>query len=360
MKRARTPFASLFGNDDSRFEEEEADEEEEDEPMTNSLDGEEMPIDAPVHKVSSLSILNSIPIQEPPKVTKGNAATAAADEVPTVSLNSLYYRTYNESMQNRFVCSSSSSSSSSEESGEEEAHSESDAHLFDSLFPPNTGSPASSDSSPKKKNKKEKAKNAKKNKRLSPGPLEFGRRPECFLCGWGNRFHDGLKAKDIAKFFDIMKNYGVCGNEELAQQLSLYYEKHVYKKNCGMSKFPQEMALDHIEGLHSLAAEIYVGESIRLWKKVQWVAQRHLYKANGKVNRDQAQLLHQATRNLKELYKDPIQKLNFACGKSSEDLRHMGLYFTIMPEFKQKKESRKRAKKKQKRLALNEQSGFDI
>ena len=89
-------------------------------------------------------------------------------------------------------------------------------------------------------------------------------RPECFLCAWGNRFHDGIEARHVNRLHDIInEQYGICSNVELAEMLVLYFNKEVYRPGCGMTRLTREVALEHIEEGHSLNARIFLGESIR-------------------------------------------------------------------------------------------------
>ena len=147
------------------------------------------------------------------------------------------------------------------------------------------------------------------------------------------------------RLFDIVDGYGTCDNIELAQKLHLYFKENVYKSGQGMTMLTKEIALEHIEGMHTLSAIIFIGESIKTWTKVFFNSANTLYKANGKIDKEVSILMKDAQKMLNELYKMDVSKLNFNFGKSRDDINKLGTPFRIMTEFKQKKDKDKRAKK---------------
>lgn len=308
-------------------------------------------------QVTNSALLNSMPIQKQQRC----AATPKAKEeevvVANVFLDTHYHKLYSEYVRMR--CHSEDEDDDDEEGEDEEedcnsccsssaSHEEQDEDdLFTSLFGP-------SDGITKKKTTPKKVKKVKVRKKRKVDTMkEYDslRRPECFLCAWGNKFHDGIKAKHVNRLIDIMDEYGMCSNIELAGMLHLYFKHKVYKPEEGMSMFTKEVALEHIEGLHSLSASIFVGESIRKWKKVFFGFENALFKENGKYDEKAFDKLEKAQKILIMLYKLKIEELNFSLGKSSGDTRRVAQPFSFPEEMKQTKAARKQVKKKRK---LNE------
>lgn len=269
---------------------------------------------------------------------KGNKIKVADEDIPSVSLREYYTTLYNNIMNTRFPPSESNSSDDEEEENEDD--------LFDSL--------ARSDSSVSGPHRVTQAiENVNRAAtsyvtRVKKGALPHYKtqeRGECFLCAYGNRFHDGVSAKHINRLRDIVDNYGMCDNVELAQQLHLYFKANVYKANEGMSMLTKEIALEHIEAMHTLSATIFIGESIKTWREVFFSCANELFRANRTIDRTKAMLMKDAQKILNELYKMDPSKMNFNFGKSREDTNKQGAPFRIMPEFKQKKEKDKRTEK---------------
>jgi len=243
---------------------------------------------------------------------------------PSVFLMDQYNTTYNTYMNGKFK-------HLDEEGGAGAGGGESEEpvvpdNLFSSLFPPGGG--GGGGSSPPARG------------------YDTTTRPECFLCAWGNKFHDGIEAHHVNRLNDILENYGGCANIELAEQLHLYYEHYVYKPGGGMAMLTRHGALEHIEGMHSLSAKIFLGESIRRWKAIIFNLENIIFKANGKYDRGAVADCEKAQKILDTLYLMDPDKMNFSMGKSREDTVKMGQHFNFMPIFKQQKERRQRVEKK--------------
>lgn len=337
MYRKRTPLSALDDWDDiDRGEEEE----------------ETVHIDDGPSQTSNSALLSSMPVQKPPRPSAPSKAATKEDEVPNVFLDTHYHKLYNQYVRYRCLSDDEDSSSSSSSSSEEEEEED----LFASLFgeqnkkTKRTREESSSQSEKKHQHKKRKL---EMTKTLPATEYDSLRRPECFLCAWGNKFHDGIKAKHVNNLMDIMDEYGKCSNVELAGMLHLYFKNKVYKPEEGMSMLTKEVALEHIEGLHSLSASIFVGESIRKWKKIFFGFENALFKENGKYDEKAFDKLEKAQKILIMLYKLKIQELNFSLGKSSEDTRRIAHPFNLMQEFKQTASNRQRIKKKHKLTQLS-------
>jgi|WetSurMetagenome_2_1015567.scaffolds.fasta_scaffold08375_7 hypothetical protein len=173
-------------------------------------------------------------------------------------------------------------------------------------------------------------------------------RPECFLCAWTNKFHDRYKAKHVSKLHSIMDNYAGCDNVELAMQLHLYFKKKVYKPELGMTMWTSRVALEHIEGLHSLSALIFLGESIKKWKKILFGLENQIYRQDKSYYRGAVTDALNAQKMLNHLYTMKLEQMNFNFGKSTEDTKKIGRNFNFLEEFKQSRSQYTRKKKKQK------------
>lgn len=338
---------ALSGDED----EAEQEEEEEEEETVNIDEGVVRQAPARTQQEQGLSILNAMPVKGG---AKGKAA-ATEEEVPSVYLDDYYTSLYNPYMSKRFP--PSEYGGGSDEEGE--AEHDTDDDLFSSL------ARSGDDSSPVNAavaSINAAAKSYAARRRKEAPHYDTQKRGECFLCAFGNRFHDGVKAKKVNRLFDIMDGYGMCHNIELAQQLELYFKENVYKPGQGMTMLTKEIALEHIEGMHTLSAIIFIGESIKTWMKVFFNSANTLYKANGKIDKEASILMRDSQKMLNELYKMDPSKLNFNFGKSRDDTNKLGAPFRIMPEFKQKKEKDKRAKKTNQLRSANQvfKRGLDV
>jgi hypothetical protein len=167
-------------------------------------------------------------------------------------------------------------------------------------------------------------------------------RNECFLCAWGNKFHDGIAAPHVNKLIDIIDtNYGVHHNREIANELHLYFKYEIYDPASGMQMLTREIALEHIESMHTLNARIFLGESIKQEKQLSFLFLNAIWRpdpAGGftydKVAADQ---YRKSQKSLRELYLMPLNKMNFSNGNNAEDLKRAANYMNLMmPRFEQK------------------------
>lgn len=342
----RRALGHLGGGEEDEAEREE--EEEEEEETVNMDEGVVRQAPARTQQEQGLSILNAMPV-------KGGAkGKATEEEVPSVYLDDYYTSLYNPYMSKRFP-PSEYEDSDDERSAEDDANDD----LFSSLArsgdesSPVNAAVASINAA---------AKSYAARRRREAPHYDTQKRGECFLCAFGNRFHDGVKAKKVNRLFDIVDGYGMCDNMELAQQLHLYFKENVYKPGQGMTMLTKEIALEHIEGMHTLSAIIFIGQSIKTWMKVFFNSANTLYKANGKIDKEASILMRDSQKMLNELYKMDPSKLNFNFGKSRDDTNKLGAPFRIMPEFKQKKEKDKRAKKTNQLRSANQvyKRGLDV
>lgn len=171
---------------------------------------------------------------------------------------------------------------------------------------------------------------------------------DCFLCSWGDKFHDGIRVPHITKLFQLMdKFYGIMSNYDLAESMHQYYVTHIYNKGEGMYMLETYAIIEHLESCHSLAALNFIVESIRKWKKVLFLAENSMTKSDHTIDGKAFAIFEKAQSKLEKLYTMNIKGMNFNQGQTIEDLNSKGLYFNLMPMFSQKEERYKRQKTKQ-------------
>jgi hypothetical protein len=192
-------------------------------------------------------------------------------------------------------------------------------------------------------------------------------RTECFMCAWGNLYHDGISTKHIKKMNKIMSNYGGCENMELAQQLVLYYRRKVYTKHSKkngerLPMFTLAVALVHIEN-HVLSAKTFIVGSLRLFHQVRYVIANNLFDENGKHDRHDLNGLINVQKVITSTFNLDPKKMMFNFDEGREDMEKIGQNFRFMEQFKQRddriQKRLKQAKKKQKKSKRDENSSHD-
>jgi hypothetical protein len=162
-------------------------------------------------------------------------------------------------------------------------------------------------------------------------------RDECFLCAWGDRFHDGIEAPAVNRLNSIIDlNYGLVDNRAIAQMVHIYFKKNVYDPRTGMAMLTQETVLEHIEQFHSLDPRIMLGELIRKYMHLIAVLQNEIFYANGNFGRFQFAALNQATRMLLTLYKSDPVKMNFYDARRELNTKLMGMLMNVRTAFTQR------------------------
>lgn len=204
-------------------------------------------------------------------------------------------------------------------------------NIFDNIFAGLTGEKGNTNASEPKKNTEGCCGQCRK----KTGSYDKRHRGECFMCAWGNLYHDGIEAKHVAKMNTIMNNYGGCDNIELAQQLVLYYKQFVYRKHTGLPMFTIAVALEHIEN-HILSAKIFAGESIRMWLQIRFLIANNLFDDNGRHDKHDLQGLINVQKILNTSYGLNPANMLFDFGDSKDDMKKMGQNFKFMEMFKQR------------------------
>lgn len=169
----------------------------------------------------------------------------------------------------------------------------------------------------------------------------------CFLCAFGDRFHDGIRAPHIARLNNIYeKFYGKMSNYELANAMHLYFKANIYSEDDSIPMLEPQVILEHIEGRHSLAALNFIVESIKDYEQVKFIAKGCLCKADGTMDHRAFAIFDKAQTKLEKLYTMKIDNMNFNNGQTMEDLNSKGGYFNLMPMFSQREERTRRLKRK--------------
>jgi hypothetical protein len=166
-------------------------------------------------------------------------------------------------------------------------------------------------------------------------------RDECFLCAWGNTYHDGIEAPHINKLTEIIKNnYGIHSKYEIAQELHLYFMKEIYDPLSDMRILTREIALDHIEN-HTKDARIFLGEAIEEEKQLLFSFKNAIWKEDGSFDKNAVAEYRRSKKELRELYLMPLSKMNFNNGNNADDLKREANYFNLMPKFETKCKKKK-------------------
>lgn len=169
---------------------------------------------------------------------------------------------------------------------------------------------------------------------------------ECFLCAWGNEFHDGIRIPHINRLFQIIHEcYGRMKNQDLARALHLYFKKNIYKKG-DMQMLEEYVIIEHLQGFHSLNALNFMIESINEWKSIKVIAKNSLCTEDGKMDLKMFGIFKEAQGKLEKLYNMNIEKMNFNQGTTIDYLNSKGSYMNIMPLFSQREDEKKRIKRK--------------
>lgn len=179
---------------------------------------------------------------------------------------------------------------------------------------------------------------------------------ECFLCSWGNLYHDGIEAPKINKLTEIIKsNYGKHNNREIAQELHLYFKNEIYDPKRGMVMLTAATALEHIEGLHCLDATIYVGESIKRLKRIDFLLENKIFREDDSYDHQSLSDLHKNMALTCRYYSLKIQMMNFSNGNTRDDQKGASNYFNLLEPFLDKnknKHSNKQIYKTQERRGI--------
>lgn len=227
----------------------------------------------------------------------------------TVPLREHFTKIYNDSINRRLA----PDSNESEEEEEEEADGEEEktVHLSD-------------DSSSHKRQKH------------CHHAYDMRKRGPCVFCEWGNKTLDSIEAPHYDKLVKILdENYGYHDNLEIADELKIYYDKEVYDPTIGMPKLTRAGALEHIEGLHTLNAKIFLGETIRDERQMMISFRDAVWRSDGSYDNKAYANYRKSVDAIFRHYLFPLPKANFNERSNPDDLKKMADYYKIRPKFEQ-------------------------
>lgn len=155
----------------------------------------------------------------------------------------------------------------------------------------------------------------------------------CFLCAFGNKLHDGVYAPVLVEFIQIFQDlYARINDIDLAKMMVAFFKKRIRGRDKSIPMITEVSILDHIQGLHTLNATMFVVQRIRTWKKVALVLEAKLFNADGTVNQKNLKELKEAELRLDRLYLMDIEKMNFQ-GDLQLDTKKMGAVCEVMKKF---------------------------
>lgn len=285
-----------------------------------------------------------------------NNGGAPQTEVTNVPLN-LYYNTlYNKTMQDCFPSNGCYASDECTHSHSDSDEDDEENDVFGSLGRSTSSGMSISGESPHRHTadrRKKKKRPRRRDHRILP--YNTNERAECFLCMWGNKYHDGIKAKHVNGLHNIiLKQYPKCNNIDLAKQCELYFMKWIYRPGTGMGRLTKEIALEHIEGLHTLNATIFIGESMRKCVKIMYGLEHHIFKSNDKFDKEASREWREYLKQIQSLYKMNPDEMLFNYGQTRKDTADMGQPFNLMVQRKQQVEKNRRAKRTEQIVNSNE------
>ena len=281
-------------------------------------------------------------------------ATVTVSTAPFVPLHRIYEQRYTEYVRDKLAECDDDSGDEEEPVPRQRQHRRDDS-VDEAEYEEATQSPddddnnsdASDDASPLKRkrshNHAHEPERHKRQRQADDLPQVQHRRPECFLCAWGDKFHDGIEAPHANKLTEIIKrNYGVHDNTEIAQELHLYFKHEVYDPSRGMVMLTAAVALEHIEGLHSLDATIYIGESIRKEKRIAFMLENMIFREDGTYDKAALADFRRSQKEIRDLYLMPVSRMNFSNGNTKDDMRGASNYFNLQQPFSQRQSDRAR------------------
>lgn len=160
-------------------------------------------------------------------------------------------------------------------------------------------------------------------------------RPQCFLCGWGNRYHEGVDPEKMLNLRAILsKNYGFRANHEIARAMHLYFKHEIYPYgDRRMQMLTTACALDHIENLHTLNSRIFLGEMIKDEKMMYFSFKNAVWKYDGTWDEKAALQYRASKKELRQLYAMNYERMNFKEGETVEDQKYAAECINIMTRF---------------------------
>lgn len=182
----------------------------------------------------------------------------------------------------------------------------------------------------------------RRRKRRREGEYDYSMKHECFLCAWGNKFHDGIEAPQMIELWNIFhQNYGSHHNKEIAQEMHLYFKKYIYDPRAGMRMLTREIILEHIEGLHSMNARVFLCEAMREEKELMFLFKNAIWRSDGTYDKNAVIEYRKSKQTLLSLYRADVNKWNFNTECSMDDMKRMASLHKMKAKFDQVKRKKR-------------------
>ncbi len=307
-----------------------------------------------------------VPAPAPSRGRGGQQAQAPAPPQPTVSLWERYRADYNRAMDARRdewdddeEAEARLSDSESEPDGPDEVDEEGDDNTSSSASPAgamrprpgarrapsesadeaSTDSPSTDDEARERAERRE-HRRARERQERREHPSEArgydvgGGDRLCFLCSFGSKRHDKLKHEHVAYLRALLKEtYGSHSNAAVARAMHQYFREEIWRPGCGLPMLTTAMALEHIEGLHTLNARVFLGEMIRDEKMMYLTLKNAVWRQDGSFDKNVYKAYNESKKELRQLYTTPLARMNFADDEQPEDQRRAADYFQMMARF---------------------------
>lgn len=296
------------------------------------------------------------PMQTPRKrgaSYNNHSAPPPQDSVKPISVETRYNIVFSQSVNDRFASFRARAGLQTEEreSGEEEEGEEelSEMELFSGLESGETTMDEGAEEEEIQQGEKRKRVSAKKKKPLPNKRVKFNRatRNECMFCSHGNSQLDGMEAPHIKKLFDIVRlQSGNRDNLETSWEAYLYYMEEVYDEADGLPVLTPEIILDHLEGMHSLNAGLYLAEMIRKETKLLFLLGEAMCLEDGTFDFKVLAEYRKSQTILNQYYKMKPDTLAFSEENNEEDMKRLASSISIQPKFTRTPPSRMSSTKK--------------
>lgn len=222
-------------------------------------------------------------------------------------------------------CGHSQGDHSDDEWQEDEPTTEPSTPASDDEFGGKRRRPAPSNPRPKRRQRTERAE------------YDLWNRGECFLCGWGDKFHDGIEAPHINKMHSIIDDcLGIWSKLEIATGVVRYYEAVVYDPSQGMPRLTVAMVLDHLEN-HTRDARLFLVNRMDEACQLIFMFKQAIVKADGTYDYKALGEYWRAVDKGFAMYGAKLEKMNFNNGKTRDDTRLMSNPLQLMRAFSQRK-----------------------
>lgn len=164
-------------------------------------------------------------------------------------------------------------------------------------------------------------------------------RGECFLCAWGDKFHDGIEAPHVNKLFSIIDDcLGIWSKLEIARAVVQYYDAVVYDAAQGMPRMTWQMVMDHLDN-HTRDARLFVVNRMDEACQIAFMLKQQMVRPDGTFDYKALGEYWRAVDKAYAMYHTAgkLEKMGFNNGKTREDTRLMSNPMQLMRAFTQRR-----------------------